>query len=71
MLTHSEVDDLFYGYVAICGPFVDVLCWLGSSGEFYAQDFGPANLELISRFFEKYPEYAERTFLSVKVGFAG
>ncbi|EKM55534.1 uncharacterized protein PHACADRAFT_256231 [Phanerochaete carnosa HHB-10118-sp] len=39
-----------------------------NSGEFYAQDFGTANLELLARFFEKYPEYAERTFLSVKGG---
>ena len=38
-----------------------------NSGEFYAQDFGTANLELVSRFFEKYPEYADRAFLSVKV----
>ena len=27
-----------------------------------------ANLELVARFFEKYPEYADRTFLSVKGG---
>ena len=27
-----------------------------------------ANLELIARFFEKYPEYADRAFLSVKGG---
>ncbi|OCH95019.1 aldo/keto reductase [Obba rivulosa] len=39
-----------------------------NSGEFYAQDFGTGNLELVARFFEKYPEYAERTFLSVKGG---
>ncbi|KAI0079966.1 aldo/keto reductase [Panus rudis PR-1116 ss-1] len=39
-----------------------------NSGEFYANDFGPGNLELLSRFFEKYPEYADRTFLSVKGG---
>ena len=26
------------------------------------------NLELVARFFEKYPEYADRTFLSVKGG---
>ena len=38
------------------------------TGEFYAQDLGPANLEMLSRFFEKYPSYAERTFLSVKGG---
>ncbi|GJE90855.1 aldo/keto reductase [Phanerochaete sordida] len=39
-----------------------------NSGEFYAQDFGTANLELVARFFEKYPEYADRVFLSVKGG---
>jgi hypothetical protein len=36
-------------------------------GEFYAQDRGTGNLEMLSRFFEKYPEYADRAFLSVKV----
>ena len=35
--------------------------------EFYAPDLGTGNLELLSRFYEKYPEYAEKTFLSVKV----
>jgi len=29
---------------------------------------GTANLELVARFFEEYPEYADRTFLSVKGG---
>ncbi|KAI0001692.1 NADP-dependent oxidoreductase domain-containing protein [Russula vinacea] len=41
-----------------------------NSGEFYGQDLSTANLELLSRFFEKYPEYAGRTFLSVKGGLA-
>ena len=38
--------------------------------EFYgeAHDF-TANLDLLARFFEKYPEYADKAFLSVKVGF--
>ena len=36
-------------------------------GEFYANDLGTANLELVARFFEKYPDYADKTFLSVKV----
>jgi pyridoxine 4-dehydrogenase len=38
------------------------------SGEFYGQDLYTGNLELLSRFFEKYPECADRTFLSVKGG---
>jgi pyridoxine 4-dehydrogenase len=38
------------------------------SGEFYGQGATIANLELVARFFEKYPEYADRTFLSVKGG---
>ncbi|KAJ7171673.1 aldo/keto reductase [Mycena crocata] len=38
-----------------------------NSGEFYAKDLGTANLEMLSRFFAKYPEYADKTFLSVKV----
>jgi len=39
-----------------------------NSGEFYGQGFTVANLELVARFFEKYPEYTDRTFLSVKGG---
>ncbi|KZT67696.1 Aldo/keto reductase [Daedalea quercina L-15889] len=41
-----------------------------NSGEFYANDLGTGNLELIARFFEKYPDYADRAFLSVKGGMA-
>ncbi|KAJ7645830.1 aldo/keto reductase [Mycena rosella] len=37
-----------------------------SSGDFYAMDMGPGNLEMLSRFYAKYPEYADKTFLSVK-----
>ena len=40
-----------------------------NSGEFYANDLGTGNLELLARFFDKYPDYADRTFLSVKAGF--
>ncbi|KAH9961500.1 aldo/keto reductase [Russula dissimulans] len=39
-----------------------------NSGEFYGQGLTIANVELVARFFEKYPEYADRTFLSVKGG---
>jgi pyridoxine 4-dehydrogenase len=42
--------------------------FLVSSGEFYAQDMGTGNLEMLSRFYAKYPEYADKTFLSVKGG---
>ncbi|KAJ7743828.1 aldo/keto reductase [Mycena metata] len=37
-----------------------------NSGEFYAADLSTANLEMLSRFYAKYPEYADKTFLSVK-----
>ncbi|KAF8264001.1 NADP-dependent oxidoreductase domain-containing protein [Lactarius quietus] len=39
-----------------------------NSGEFYGQGETPANLELVARFFEKYPTYADKAFLSVKGG---
>lgn len=38
------------------------------AGEFYAHDLGTANLEMLSRFYAKYPDYAAKTFLSVKGG---
>ena len=42
--------------------------WLSvNSGEFYGVKPVTANLELVSRFFEKYPTYADKAFLSVKV----
>ncbi|KAF8151955.1 aldo/keto reductase [Mycena galopus ATCC 62051] len=37
-----------------------------NSGEFYAMDMKTGNLEMLARFYERYPEYAEKTFLSVK-----
>jgi len=39
-----------------------------NSGEFYGINPGTANLSLVNRFFTKYPEYADRAFLSVKGG---
>jgi len=39
-----------------------------NSGEFYAHDHSAANLELIADFFDKHPDYAKKTFLSVKGG---
>jgi len=37
-----------------------------NSGEFYGVEPRTANLHLVGRFFSKYPEYADRAFLSVK-----
>ncbi|KAG6333125.1 hypothetical protein ID866_5965 [Astraeus odoratus] len=39
-----------------------------NGGEFYGHNLSTTNLELIARFFEKYPEYADRAFLSIKGG---
>ncbi|SCV72606.1 BQ2448_4143 [Microbotryum intermedium] len=39
-----------------------------NSGEFYGQPKRELNLELLARFFKKYPEYSNRVFLSVKGG---
>ncbi|KAH9853948.1 aldo/keto reductase [Lenzites betulinus] len=39
-----------------------------NSAQFYGNGWSTANLDLLSRFFEKYPEYADRTFLMVKGG---
>ncbi|VDB82814.1 unnamed protein product [Peniophora sp. CBMAI 1063] len=39
-----------------------------NSAQFYAADLGTGNLELLARFFEKYPGYADKVFLSVKGG---
>ncbi|KAL5524941.1 hypothetical protein ACEPAF_8810 [Sanghuangporus sanghuang] len=39
-----------------------------NSGEFYGSNPREASLELLARFFEKHPNYAEKAFLSVKGG---
>lgn len=35
-------------------------------GEFYGQGGSAGNLDLLAAFYEKYPECADKTFLSVK-----
>ncbi|KAJ7460751.1 aldo/keto reductase [Mycena latifolia] len=42
-----------------------------NSGEFYSPTAGTENLELLSRFYAKYPEYVDKTFLSVKGAMVG
>ncbi|KAH9853952.1 NADP-dependent oxidoreductase domain-containing protein [Lenzites betulinus] len=39
-----------------------------NSAEFYDNERGTSNLELLARFYERYPGYAKKTFLSVKGG---
>ncbi|KDE08769.1 hypothetical protein MVLG_01222 [Microbotryum lychnidis-dioicae p1A1 Lamole] len=39
-----------------------------NSGEFYGQPKRELNLELLARFFKKFPDYSDRVFLSVKAG---
>ncbi|KAG1827030.1 NADP-dependent oxidoreductase domain-containing protein [Suillus subaureus] len=39
-----------------------------NGGEFYGHDLTTTNLEMIARFFEKYPDYVDKTFLSIKGG---
>jgi hypothetical protein len=46
---------------------MNILKWT-PAGEFYGMNPRTGNLELVSRFFAKYPDYADRAFLSVKVG---
>ncbi|VDB82826.1 unnamed protein product [Peniophora sp. CBMAI 1063] len=41
---------------------------LFNSAQFYALDLGTGNLELLARFFERYPLYADRVFLTVNGG---
>ena len=44
------------------------LTLLSHPGQFYGPNLSTANLELLGRFFEKYPDYADKTFLAVKGG---
>ncbi|KAK7044578.1 Aldo/keto reductase [Favolaschia claudopus] len=37
-----------------------------NSGDFYSSTMGLQNVEMLGRFYAKYPEYADKTFLSVK-----
>jgi pyridoxine 4-dehydrogenase len=50
--------------IDLCPPGVKMVL---NSADFYGPGLGVGNLELVSRFFEKYPEYTDRAFLSVKV----
>ncbi|KAF8573346.1 aldo/keto reductase [Ramaria rubella] len=41
-----------------------------NSGDFYASDLSTGNLELLARFYKRYPEYIDKTVLCVKGGLA-
>ncbi|OJT14576.1 Pyridoxal reductase [Trametes pubescens] len=64
-LPDEEAFEAIKAGVDIMPPGVKMFL---NSGEFYGPNCSAANLELLARFFDKYPEYAERTFLSVKGG---
>ena len=49
-------------------PYLAILTSVINIAQFYAPDFGTANLELLARFFDKHPGYADKVFLSVKGG---
>ena len=56
----SHLSTLVFAEDARFIVFVD-------TGEFYGFNPREANLGLVARFFEKYPEYTDKAFLSVKV----
>jgi pyridoxine 4-dehydrogenase len=66
--THVPDEDAFAAIKAGIDALPPGVKMFINSGEFYGQGLTVANLELVARFFEKYPEYADRTFLSVKGG---
>lgn len=47
---------------------VDAGSTMLNSGEFYGQPEPTLNLQLLKRFYDAYPEYVEKTYLSVKGG---
>ena len=46
----------------------NIVSFVGVIGEFYGRNPMEANLKLLARFYEKYPEFTDKTFLSVKGG---
>ncbi|KAL7009230.1 hypothetical protein EMMF5_001428 [Cystobasidiomycetes sp. EMM_F5] len=48
---------------------VDSGCTMLNSGDFYGQPDPELGLKLLARFYARYPEYIEKTYLSVKEGF--
>jgi len=61
----EQVFETIIAAIDKAGP--DAKAFLNSA-EFYGINPPTANLELLNRFFTKYPELADRTFLSVKGG---
>ena len=50
-----------------CIVHVPASLLITTTAEFYGQGFSVGNLELLARFYEKYPDYVDKTFLAVKV----
>ena len=46
---------------------LDIMFTLSLPADFYGQGRTTGNLELLARFYDKYPQYVDKTFLSVKV----
>jgi pyridoxine 4-dehydrogenase len=67
--THTSDEQAFKALkTTIDAVPKDALAFI-NTGEFYAQDLGTANLELLNRFFISNPSYMERCFISVKGAF--
>jgi len=66
--TQTPDDVAFAAIKAACIP--GVVTFL-NSGEFYGTPKPEMNLDLLNRFYTANPEYAEKTFLSVKGGIGG
>ncbi|EIN06640.1 aldo/keto reductase [Punctularia strigosozonata HHB-11173 SS5] len=66
--THVPDEECFEAIIAGIDQLPAGAKLFINSGEFYGTGSPTANLELLARFFKKYPEYADKTFLSVKGG---
>jgi pyridoxine 4-dehydrogenase len=66
-VTSPNLPFHFFVFYQTC-LLIFIFIFFFRSGEFYGQGMSVANLELVARFFEKYPNYKDLVFLSVKGG---